>query len=68
MECVHTCPYAKPVYQNIPSLPKESVCSEALPVDSIECGITLDAKECDVTDEVEDKRPAELGFDESPSG
>lgn len=46
----------------------ESVRSEALPVNSVECGITADAKECDVADEVGGDSPAELGFDESPSG
>ena len=68
MDYVQTRPYAGPEYQNIPSLPNESVGSEALPVDSIECGIMVDEKEYDVADEVDYERPAELGFDESPSG
>lgn len=42
--------------------------SKALPVDSIECGITVQAKEYDVAEEVDGDNPVELGSDESPSG
>ena len=68
MDYVQACPSAEPEYKNIPGLPMESVRSEALPVNSMECGIMADAKECDVADEEGGDSREELGFDESPSG